>query len=73
MNGIDVREFVAKGIKKVFEDLAVALADELAEKYGADMPAGAMVFQVTKAEMYLLTRWAQYADRETKREQVGEK
>lgn len=62
---MNTREFVAKGITKVFEDLAVALADEYAKEYGEDMPTGALAFEVMKAEMYMLKQWANFADRES--------
>ena len=62
---MNTREFVAKGISKVFEDLAVALADEYAKEYGEDMPTGSLAFEVMKAEMYMLKQWAKFADRES--------
>ena len=57
---MNTREFVEKGISKVFEELAVVLADEYAKEYGEDMPTGAFVFEIMKAEMYLLGKWAEY-------------
>jgi len=67
---MNTREFVAKGISKVFEDLGISLADEYAEEYGENMPTGALVFELVKAEMYMLKQWAKFADRESAQQSV---
>jgi hypothetical protein len=62
---MNTREFVAKGISKVFEDLAVVLADEYSKQYGEDMPTGLIAFEVIKAEIYMLKQWAKFSDCES--------
>jgi hypothetical protein len=57
-----LKEYVTRRIGDIFNDTAEIAGEILAAKYGEDMPAGAMAFQLMKAQMKLEAAWDKICD-----------
>ncbi len=57
---ISSHEFISRKISDAFEELTETVAEELAKKYGEDMPVGSLAFEIMAAETYLQNEWDRY-------------
>jgi len=62
----DIEKFISEKITTAFDELARQLSDELAAKYGEEMPTGALAFEMMAAEMNLQARWREYCEKKAK-------
>lgn len=58
----NVHAFIRKKIADAFEELTEKLSNELADKYGADMPVGSLAFEMMAAEMFLQNAWQKHCE-----------
>jgi len=57
---VQIPGFVEERIRTMFDELTEKLADELAVECGADMPSGALAFEMMAAEIYMQQKWKEY-------------
>jgi len=69
MTDTNIAVFIKDKIGDAFNELAVVLGNELAEKYGEDLPAGQLAFELMSAQMFLEGQWESYCRRKMDGEQ----
>jgi hypothetical protein len=58
---MNIHQFISDKIKEAFDECTSAMADELAVKYGMNLPIEIVVADMNMAENFLQEKWTEYS------------